>query len=58
MTLEVLVIGAVRVLGSLPVLLELAYGRCRLEAAVPNDSPARALADLSGRRLATRHERA
>jgi len=38
----------------LPVLLELAYGRCRLEAAVPNDSPARALADLSGR-LATSH---
>jgi ATP phosphoribosyltransferase len=39
----------------LPVLLELGYGRCRLEAAVPNDSPARSLADLAGRRLATSH---
>ena len=39
----------------LPVLLELGYGRCRLEAAVPNDSPARSLADLAGTRLATSH---
>jgi ATP phosphoribosyltransferase len=39
----------------LPVRLELGYGRCRLEAAVPNDSPARTLADLRGFRLATSH---
>jgi ATP phosphoribosyltransferase len=39
----------------LPVLLELGYGRCRLEAAVPNDSPARSLAALAGCRLATSH---
>ncbi len=39
----------------LPVLLELGYGRCRLEAAVPNDSPARSLADLGGQRIATSH---
>jgi ATP phosphoribosyltransferase len=40
----------------LPVLLELGYGRCRLEAAVPNDSPARSLADLASLRLATSHQ--
>lgn len=39
----------------LPVRLELGYGRCRLEAAVPNDSPARVLEDLRGFRLATSH---
>jgi ATP phosphoribosyltransferase len=39
----------------LPVLLELAYGRCRLEAAVPNDAPARSLDALAGCRLATSH---
>jgi ATP phosphoribosyltransferase len=39
----------------LPVHLELGYGRCRLEVAVPNDSPARVLTDLAGRRIATSH---
>jgi ATP phosphoribosyltransferase len=39
----------------LPVLLELGYGRCRLDAAVPIDSSARALTDLKGARLATSH---
>jgi ATP phosphoribosyltransferase len=39
----------------LPVHLELGYGRCRLEVAVPNDSTARTLADLAGRRIATSH---
>ncbi len=39
----------------LPVHLELGYGRCRLEVAVPSDSPARRLADLAGRRIATSH---
>jgi ATP phosphoribosyltransferase len=42
----------------LPVLVELGYGHCRLEAAVPNASPAQSLADLSGLRLATSHPRA
>jgi ATP phosphoribosyltransferase len=39
----------------LPVHLELGYGRCRLEVAVPNDSPAQGLSDLAGRRIATSH---
>ncbi len=39
----------------LPVLARLGYGRCRLEAAVPNDSPVRSFDDLSGARLATTH---
>ena len=39
----------------LPVLLELGYGRCALEAAVPADAAATTLADLAGMRLATTH---
>jgi ATP phosphoribosyltransferase len=39
----------------LPPLLELGYGRCRLEAAVPSDAAPRGLADLHGLRLATSH---
>ncbi len=39
----------------LPVLLELGYGRCRLEAAVPSDAGAAELSDLAGLRLATSH---
>jgi ATP phosphoribosyltransferase len=39
----------------LPIALELGYGRCRLEAAVPNDSAPRTLEDLAGLRLATSH---
>jgi ATP phosphoribosyltransferase len=39
----------------LPVLLELGYGRCALEAAVPVDAAATTLADLAGMRLATTH---
>jgi ATP phosphoribosyltransferase len=39
----------------LPALLELGYGRCRLEAAVPSDASARTLDDLAGYRLATTH---
>jgi ATP phosphoribosyltransferase len=39
----------------LPVLAELGYGQCRLEAAVPSDAPARSLADVAGMRLATTH---
>jgi ATP phosphoribosyltransferase len=42
----------------LEILVELGYGHCRLEAAVPNDSPARTLEDLAGFRLATSHPRA
>lgn len=42
----------------LPVLAELGYGRCRLEAAVPNDAPARTLDDLRDLRLATTHPNA
>jgi ATP phosphoribosyltransferase len=34
-------------------LLGLGFGACTLEAAVPNESPARALADLDGLRVAT-----
>ncbi|MBA3852455.1 MAG: ATP phosphoribosyltransferase [Chloroflexi bacterium] len=39
----------------LPTLLELGYGRCQLEAAVPSDSDAQELTDLAGMRLATSH---
>jgi ATP phosphoribosyltransferase len=39
----------------LEALLELGFGRCRLEAAVPSDAPARDLAALDGSRLATSH---
>ena len=34
---------------------ELGYGRCRLAAAVPTDSPYRAVEDLAGLRVATAH---
>jgi ATP phosphoribosyltransferase len=40
---------------NLPVLLELGYGRCRLEAAVPSGSTVSSLQDLAGLRLATSH---
>jgi ATP phosphoribosyltransferase len=39
----------------LPVVRQLAYGRCRLAAAVPTDSPIQAIADLGGSRVATSH---
>ena len=39
----------------LPRVRALGYGRCRLAAAVPNDSPARDIADLAGLRIATAH---
>jgi len=39
----------------LPRIRELGYGRCRLAAAVPNDSPYRTVDDLSGLRVATAH---
>jgi ATP phosphoribosyltransferase len=39
----------------LPVLRTLGYGRCRLAAAVPADSPYEAIADLAGTRIATSH---
>ena len=39
----------------LPVLRLLGYGRCRLAAAAPADSPYEAIADLGGARLATSH---
>jgi len=42
----------------LPVITELGYGRCRLEAAVPNDAPARTIDDLRDLRLATTHPNA
>jgi ATP phosphoribosyltransferase len=41
----------------LEVLVELGYGYCRLEAAVPHASPIGSFADLAGRRLATSHPR-
>ncbi len=44
--------------GDLPVLAELGYGRCRLEAAVPSDATARSLDDLRDLRLATTHPNA
>ena len=40
---------------ALPRVRDLGYGRCRLAAAVPNDSPHRAVADLAGLRVATAH---
>jgi ATP phosphoribosyltransferase len=39
------------------VLRTLGYGRCRLAAAVPADSPYEAIADLAGSRVATSHPR-
>jgi ATP phosphoribosyltransferase len=39
----------------LPRVRSLGYGRCRLAAAVPNDSPHRVLDDLAGLRVATAH---
>jgi ATP phosphoribosyltransferase len=42
----------------LPVVRRLGYGRCRLTAAVPKGSPAQAVADLAGGRVATAHPRA
>ena len=39
----------------LPVRLELGYGRCRLETAVPTDSRAQSLEDMHGLRIATSH---
>jgi ATP phosphoribosyltransferase len=42
----------------LPVRLELGFGRCRLEAAVPSDATPRTLDDLAGMRVATSHPQA
>jgi ATP phosphoribosyltransferase len=39
----------------LPRIRELGYGRCRLAAAVPADSPVRELDELAGLRVATAH---
>jgi ATP phosphoribosyltransferase len=39
----------------LPRIRSLGYGRCRLAAAVPNDTPYRAVEDLGGLRVATAH---
>jgi ATP phosphoribosyltransferase len=39
----------------LPRIRELGYGRCRLAAAVPADSPIRELTELAGLRVATAH---
>ena len=39
----------------LPLIRSLGYGRCRLAAAVPNDTPYRAVEDLAGHRVATAH---
>ncbi len=39
----------------LPRIRELGYGRCRLTAAVPNDSPFRSIEELAGQRVATAH---
>jgi ATP phosphoribosyltransferase len=39
----------------LPRVRALGYGRCRLAAAVPNDSPYQTMADLAGLRVATAH---
>lgn len=41
----------------LPRLRTLGYGHCRLAAAVPNDTPYRAVGDLAGLRVATAHPR-
>ncbi len=43
---------------SIPRLLDLGYGRCRLAAAVPSDSPYQAVEDLAGVRVATSHPNA
>jgi ATP phosphoribosyltransferase len=40
---------------ALPVVRELGYGRCRLAAAVPSDSPIDAVEALAGVRVATAH---
>ena len=40
---------------ALPKLRDLGFGRCRLTAAVPTDSPYDAIGDLTGVRLATSH---
>jgi ATP phosphoribosyltransferase len=42
----------------LKTLVQLGYGHCRLEAAVPNDSPITDFAGLAGKRLATSHPNA
>jgi ATP phosphoribosyltransferase len=42
----------------LPRIRELGYGRCRLAAAAPNDSPYRSIDDLAGVRVATSHPNA
>ena len=39
----------------MPRIRELGYGRCRLAAAVPNDTPYQAVEDLAGLRVATAH---
>jgi len=39
----------------LPRIRDLGYGRCRLAAAVPSDTPFQALEDLAGLRVATAH---
>jgi ATP phosphoribosyltransferase len=39
----------------LPVLRQLGYGRCRLVAATPADSPYKGISDLAGVRIATSH---
>lgn len=39
----------------LPRIRALGYGRCRLAAAVPNDSPHRSVEELAGLRVATAH---
>ena len=39
----------------LPLIRSLGYGRCRLAAAVPTDTPYRAVEDLAGHRVATAH---
>jgi ATP phosphoribosyltransferase len=39
----------------LPVLRQLGYGRCRLVAATPADSPYETISDLAGVRIATSH---
>ncbi|MGP1674015.1 MAG: ATP phosphoribosyltransferase, partial [Candidatus Limnocylindrales bacterium] len=39
----------------LPRVRELGYGRCRLAAAVPTDTPHRRVEDLAGLRVATAH---
>ena len=42
----------------LPRIRQLGYGRCRLAAAVPADSPIRELEELAGLRVATAHPNA